>query len=543
MRSLAAQLSPVKCGHQGPAKQKEEHVKKVRLSIAARLWVTALLNFVICMPATAQAPPAADSFPKELDDYLKATLKDWEFPGLAIAVVKDGKVVVARGYGVRELGKPELVNEDTIFDVASLTKSFTAAATASLVDEKKMSWDDPVRRHIPSLEFPDPYLTANVTIRDLLSHRTGLRATNTAWYLSGVDRSKLLGLVKNMETATGFRTRMVYSNVGYTIAGEAAAKAAGTPWEQLITDRLVVPLGMKRTTAVFAVPPTENFASGHALINWVQRVTPREGMRRDVTAPAGAIQSSASDLAKWMLFQLGDGTYQAKRILSAEALKEMHSPQTLIPTNEAFRKSRQMKYDFGAYCLGWQVLDYRGHRMLWHTGSGDGQTAFMGLLKDSNIGVLVLINSWKAGGAGINVAIASRIMDYYLGLPTRDYSAEFRESWTQSLQQQKEALSKFEASRIKETKPTLPISQYAGVYRDKLGLEVRVWLDGETLRLQYGGGEVAILTHWHHDTFRARWENPLLAEQRSALVQFNMSPQATIVELTLNPGDQITARR
>ena len=513
------------------------------LFIGVRFCATALLGFVICMPTSAQSPTASESFPKELDNFLNATLKDWEFPGLAVAVVKDGKVIVVRGYGVRELGKPDPVNGDTIFDVASLTKSFTAAVTASLVDEKKMSWDDPVRRHIPSLEFPDPYLTANVTIRDLLSHRTGVRATNTAWYLSGVDRSKLLALIKNMEMGAPFRTRMVYSNVGYTVAGEAAAKAAGTTWEQLVTERFIVPLGMKRTTAVFSVPPTENFASGHALINGVQRVTPREGKQRDVTGPSGAIQSSAADLAKWMLLHLGDGTYEGKRILSADALKEMHSPQTLIQANEAFRKSRQMKYDFGAYCLGWQVLDYRGHRMLWHTGTGDGQTAFMGLLTESNIGVLVLINSWKAGGSGINVAIASRIMDHYLGLPTRDYSAEFRESWTRTLQQGNEAMRKFEASRIKDTKPTLPISQYEGVYRDKLGLEVKVWLEGDTLRLQYGSGQVAVLTHWHHDTFRARWENPLLAEQRSALVQFGMSPQATVVELTLNPGDQITARR
>ncbi|HKO60676.1 MAG TPA: serine hydrolase [Pyrinomonadaceae bacterium] len=517
-------------------------MKTVRINIV-RLLATTILNFVIGMPAVAQAPATADGPPKELDDYLKATVKDWEFPGLAVAVVKGGKVIVVRGYGVRELGNPELVNGETVFDVASLTKSFTAAGIASLVDEKKMSWDDPVRRHIPALDFPDPYLTAHVTIRDLLSHRTGVRSTNTAWYLSGVDRSKLLDLVKNMEMGAAFRTRMVYSNVGYTIAGEAAARAARTTWDQLITDRLIVPLGMKRTTAVFTSPPAENFASGHALINGVQRVTPREGKQRDVTAPAGAIQSSAADLAIWMLFHLGDGTYQGKRILNAPTLKEMHSPQTLIPTNEAFRKSRQMKYDFAAYCLGWQVIDYRGNRMLWHTGSGDGQTAFMGLLPDSNIGVVVLINSWKAGGAAINGAIASRIMDYYLDLPTRDYSAEFRQSWTKSIQQQTDAIRTFEASRIKETRPTLPISQYAGVYRDKLGLEVKVWLEGDALRLQYGGGEVAVMTHWHHDTFRARWENPLLAEQRSTLVQFSLSPQATVVELSLNPGDQITARR
>src|SRR5256712_1290475 len=507
----------------------------------------AVLAVIICVGVTfsnfAFAQQSPQSFTKELDDYVAATVRDWEIPGVAVAVVKDGKVIAARGYGVREMGKPETIDENTIFDAASLTKSFTVAAIASLVDEKKMSWDDPVKRYIPTIEFPDPYLTANITMRDLLCHRTGVRATNSAWSFTSVNRSQLLGLIKNMEIAAPFRTQWVYSNVGFTIAGEAAARAAGTTWEDLITQRIIVPLGMKRTTAVFALSPAMgNIASGHALINGVQRVTPREGTPRETTAPAGAVQSSVADLATWMIFQLGDGTFQGKRILSSTAMNEMHSPQIVIPTNAAFRLARQIKY-FAAYGLGWQVFDYRGNRMLWHSGTGDGQTAFLVLLPDSGLGVVVLINSWKAGPA-LNNAIASRIMDYYLGLTTRDYSAESRESWKRSMQQQVEAVRKFEASQLKGTTPTLSLSQYAGVYRDKLGLDVRVWLEGDTLRLQYGGGEIADLTHWHHDTFWARWQNPLHAEQRSTFVQFNMSPQGIIAELQMDlSGDRITARR
>ena len=507
----------------------------------------AVLAAIICAGVTfsnfAFAQQSPQSFPKELDDYVAATVRDWEIPGVAIAVVKNGKVVVVRGYGVRGMGKPETIDENTIFDAASLTKSFTVAAIASLVDEKKMSWDDPVKQYIPTMEFPDPYLTANITMRDLLCHRTGVRATNSAWYFTNVNRSQLLGLLKNMEIAAPFRTQSVYSNIGFTIAGEAAARAAGTTWEDLITQRIIVPLGMKRTTAVFALAPAMgNIASGHALINGVQRVTPREGTQRDMTAPAGAIQSSAADLATWMIFQLGDGTFQGKRILSAAAMNEMHSPQIVIPTNEAFRTARQIKY-FAAYGLGWQVFDYRGNRMLWHSGTGDGQTAFLVLLPDSHLGVVVLINSWKAGPA-LNNAIASRIMDYYLGIRTRDYSSEYRESWTRSLQQSIEAARKFEASQLKGTTPTLPLSQYIGVFHDKLGLDVKVWLEGDSLRLQYGGGEIADLTHWHHDTFWARWQNPLHAEQRSTFVQFNMSPQGLIAEIQMDlSGDRISARR
>src|SRR5438445_9001544 len=307
----------------------------------------AVLALIICAGVTfsnfAFAQQSPRSFPKELDDYVAATVRDWEIPGVAIAVVKDGKVVVVRGYGVRELGKAETIDENTIFDAASLTKSFTVAAIASLVDEKKMSWDDPVKRYIPTIEFPDPYLTANITMRDLLCHRTGVRATNSAWYFTNINRSQLLGLIKNMEIAAPFRTQSVYSNIGVTIAGEAAARAAGTTWEDLITQRIIVPLGMKRTTAVFALAPAMgNIASGHALIDGVQRVTPREGTPRETTAPASAVQSSAADLATWMIFQLGDGTFQGKRILSGEAMNEMHSPQLIIPADEALRTARQI---------------------------------------------------------------------------------------------------------------------------------------------------------------------------------------------------------
>ena len=510
-----------------------------------QLWAAMMLVFIQAglTPSRALAQDTKETFPKEVDDYVAATVRTWEIPGIAIAIVKEGKLIVAKGYGVRELGKPEPVDQNTIFDAASLSKSFTAAAIASLVNENKMTWDAPVKRYLTSIEFPDPYLTANVTIRDLLTHRTGIHATNGALFFSGANRSQLLGLIKNMRIVAPFRTQFIYSNMGYTVAGEAAAVAAGTTWEDLITKRFLVPLEMKRTSAIFnSAPSTGNIASGHALINGVQRVTLREGVQRDVTAPAGAVQSSAADLANWMIFQLGDGTFQGKRILSPEVMTEMHSIQIIIPGGQAFRTARQIKY-FGGYGLGWQVMDYRGNRIFWHSGAGDGQFAYMVLLPDSRLGVAVLINSWKAG-ANLNGAIASRIIDYYLGLPTRDYGAEYRESWTRSIQQQNAAVRQFEASQIRNTKPTLPLTEYAGVFRDQLGLELKIWLEGDHLRLQYGGGEIAEVTHWHYDTFLVRWLNPLHAEQRSTLAQFVMSPQGRVAEVQMEFfGDRLVARR
>jgi CubicO group peptidase (beta-lactamase class C family) len=502
----------------------------------------AALFFSLPQPAVAQAI-ATEPFPETLDAYIRSALRDWEIPGAAIAVVKDGRVVVVRGYGVRELGKSDLVDGNTIFDAASLTKSFTSAAVGSLVDEGHMQWDDPVRRYLPTLEFPDPYLSANVTIRDLLCHRTGVRATNSAWYFTGVTRSQLPELVKNMELAAPFRTRLVYSNIGYTLAGLAAAAAAGKNWEELITQRLLVPLGMTRTTVDFASAPTMgNVASGHALISGVQRVTPRETTPRITTAPAGAIQSSANDLAIWALFQLGDGTFRGRRILSAKTISEMHSPQIVVPSSEEFRIARQIRY-FAAYGMGWQVFDYRGTPLLWHSGSGDGQSAYIALLPDLRLGIVVLTNTRKVG-VPFNGAVANRIIDHYLSVATRDYVTELRDSWDKELQQHEAEKRATEASRLSSTTPSLPLSAYAGVYRDRLGLDVVVTLNNGSLRLQYGGGEVAQLAHWHHDTFRLQWETALHAAEWPAFIRFDISPLAQADSLhTQLFGDLIEATR
>lgn len=189
-----------------------------------RRYVPLLVALFISFPNPAATQAGGrEPFPASLDAYVKGAVRDWDIPGAALAVVKDGRVVFVRGYGVRELGKQEPVDSNTIFDAASLTKSFTASAIATLVMEKRLGWDDPANRYLPALEFPNAYLTANVTIRDLLAHRTGVSASNSAWYFTGVTRSQLPSLVRNMELAAPFRTRLVYSNVGYTLAGMAAA--------------------------------------------------------------------------------------------------------------------------------------------------------------------------------------------------------------------------------------------------------------------------------------------------------------------------------
>jgi CubicO group peptidase (beta-lactamase class C family) len=466
----------------------------------------------------------------ELDRYVAESLRAWEIPGAALAVVQDGRVLVAKGYGVRELGRSDPVDADTIFDIASLTKAFTAAAIATLVDEGKLAWDAPIRTYVPQVEFSDPYVTANMSLRDLLSHRSGLR-NNAAPFRGHLTRQQVMQLFKHLQPWEPFRKRMVYSNIGYALAGEIASQVSGLTWEELVTKRLIEPLALSRTTADYdAAPRFGNVASGHVMAGRVQRPAPR-GSERLSTAAAGAIHSSARDLATWMRFQLGDGRFNGNRILSADAMSEMHSPHVLAPTTSEFRASRQL-HNFAGYGLGWQVWDYRGYPVLWHSGNGDGQVAYVVLVPGARLGVAITTNSWRTSASPLHMAMAARILDHYLGLPTRDYVAERKALSDKAQEQEDRDTAALEASRVKNSNPTLPLSAYTGQYRDQLGLGVRIAVHAGSLRLTYAGGEVATLEHWHGDMFRVSWPNPF-SQGRPVFVRFDIHQEGKVSGLRM----------
>jgi len=485
-----------------------------------RFFLAAGVSFLTCV-ASAQLPP-------ELDAYLADAQKRGNTPGLAIAVVKDGKVLAAKGYGVRALGRPELVDADTVFDTASLTKAFTAAAIATLVDEGKMSWDDPVRRHLPQIEFADPYRTANVTIRDLLAHRVGVEQANYVFRFTGHSTAEVLRRIRFMNERAPFRTSMIYWNVGYAAAAEAAAAAAKEPFADLVRKRLIEPLGMRDTTVATDHVLAPNHASSHATVGAVHRAV-RTAKILSI-AGANAVNSTATDMAKWLLFSLGDGTWEGKRLISAEAMREMQSPQIVIPTTPEFRTARNLRY-FAAYGLGWQVFDFHGHRMLWHSGSADGMPVYMCILPEDKIGVLVMTNSWEAGT--LHGALAGRILETLLGLPLHD-------SATDPIEAHKRASAPApEPVRIANTKPSRPLDSYAGTYVDTLHGDMVVKQAGTKLTMQFAGGELADLDHWHHDVFRVRWQDRV-NEWADTFATFALDATATPIRLEMRlPRDVV----
>jgi CubicO group peptidase (beta-lactamase class C family) len=457
-----------------------------------------LLLAVSFLTSTTQA-----QWTPELDAYIEKARQDWDVPGLAVTVVQDGKVLVAKGYGVRTLGKPERIDENTLFDTASLSKSFTAAATAALVDEGKISWDDPVRKHLPTFLLADPYRTQNATIRDLLAHRLGLEQGNWVFVFPKYDTAEVIHRMSLLEERQPFRTGMIYSNLGYTAAGEAAAKAAGVSFSDLLRTRLIEPLGMRDSTVGVLHDLAPNHASGHSLIDGKQIPIPSHKAMNAL--PANAVNSTARDMARWLLFQLGDGTWEGKRIISAANMREMHEPQIIVPTTPEFRASRGLEH-FATYGLGWQVWDFRGHPLLWHSGNATGMPVYMALLPHEKIGVCVMVNTWNA--PILHGALAARIFDVLLGVekPT-DWAGDALAANRRSVQRAVDQEVAVEKARVRDTKPSRPLDAYAGDYEDQPHGTMAMQLKDGKLTLTFAGGEVADLEHWHYDTFRVRWRD------------------------------------
>jgi len=468
------------------------------LRASAHTASVALLLCVLTGPAVAQSDALAG-----FDDYISKGVEAWRLPGTSVAVVKDGKVVYAKGYGVRELGKPERADEHTLFAIGSTTKAMTAALIGMLVDEQKLGWDDPVTKYLPGLQLKDPTVTRELTVRDLLTHRGGLGNTDFLWYGQENSTDEILNRVRLIDPAYSLRSRFVYQNVMYAAAGRVIEQITGQPWKDVIRVRIFEPLGMRETAATLSqIPAGANVASPHSIVEGKVRVIKNASV--DAVPAAGAVWSSASDMAKWMQFLLDGGRVggaEGKRLLSERTMAELFHPQTIAP-DSMYPTTRLVKPHWMTYALGWFQQDYRGRAVDFHTGSIDGMVAILGLIRDERLGVFVLGN---LDHAELRHALMYTVFDRYAGRSDRDWSAALLELYGEEAKRGEEARVRAESQQIKGTTPSAPLGNYAGTYKDPARGQVEVTLENGTLRLRYGQGFVATLDHWHYDTFRARW--------------------------------------
>lgn len=468
------------------------------------------------------------ALPMDFDRWVQQGMQDWQIPGLAVAVVKDGQILYAKGFGEKKLGEGEAVDEHTLFGIASVSKNITAAALAMLVDEGKLSWDDKIVDIIPWFALQDPWVTSQVTVRDALTHRVGLGRMigNRLQFMSGSTRDELIWQLRYMDFEQPFRTSYVYSNMMYSVAGQVIEYVSGKTWDEFLMDRIFKPLGMQSNTSITAFTEQSNAAWPHQYIE--SGVVPIARRNWDNAGPAGGINASVTDVAKWMILQLGEpGVYEGERFISAQQMAEIHKPQTVRATSNPYGSQQ-------TYGLGWNILDYQNRRVLTHGGATDGFNTAAYLMPEQNLGVIVVGNSFNQLGD----AIAYTVMDSFLGVSGNDWFKSYFDGYNRSFQNATRIREEIHAARKLNTTPTLAESAYIGKYFTSAynTVEVRKGAQGMELILWDNEEVVADLEHWHHDTYRAVWRN---RAQREEFVYFSVGKDAQIealnIEFSLRP--------
>jgi CubicO group peptidase (beta-lactamase class C family) len=497
----------------------------IRHSPLARVAAALLLA---ATSAPAQAPLAG------FDAYVARSAKDWNVPGLAIAVVKNDSVVFAKGYGVRRLGTKDSVNTHTLFANASTTKAFTAFVVELMADEGKLRLDAPVVTYLPAFRLSDPVATRQITIADLLSHRTGVPGADYIWYKDTSSFPEIMRRLSFVPLNAPVRSHFEYQNITYALAGNIAGERAGTTWAKLVRDRILEPLGMRETTTGTPDERTHhNIADAHDYVNDTLRPIVRDSA--DNIAPAGAMYSSVADMSLWMRFLLDSARVGGKRLLSARGYADLFAPRILVDEKEFYPTAKLTHPRFQAYGEGWFLEDYRGEFVAFHTGSIDGTCAIVGLIPDRHLGVVVFINR---DHAELRHALMYTVFDRFLGAPKHDWSAEMLPLYAGLRDEGKKAERQIDAAHVTGTQPSLPLSRYAGVYTDSLYGTANVKLEGKKLVVSFGPLAAADLDHWHYDTFMAHWHDAYRGRQ---LMTFRLADDGTVSGLAV--GDDVLFRR
>ncbi len=490
------------------------------------------LSALVASPVSAQrAGP-----PPRFDAYVTQVLRTFRVPGVAVAIVKDGKVVLARGYGVRTLGDSAPVDPQTRFGIASNTKVFTATAVAMLVEDGKLEWDAPVTRYLPWFAMYDPFVTHELTVRDLLVHRSGLGlgAGDLLWWPpSTYDRKEIARRIRFIKPATSFRSAYAYDNVLYLVAGEVIEAVSGTTWEDFVRSRILAKVGMTHSDVLHSgAGAGGDVATPHAEVN--DTVRPVAPFLSDNTNPAGGIMSGAEDMAKWLMVQLDSGrTAGGERIFTPASTVQIWRDVTPVPIDPPPPGLPHLQADFSGYALGLGVRDYRGHKLLQHTGGLPGYVSKVTMIPDLRLGVVVLTN--QESGLAFN-AITLRALDYYLDAKPPDYVGIFAKLETQGKAQLAEAAQKAAASRDSTSGPALPLARYAGTYRDAWYGDVSVTLENGALVMRFGHSPslVGDLSHWQHDSFLVRWRDREL--RADAYLTFDLNPDGSIDRARMIPA-------
>jgi len=487
-----------------------------------RLLIRIRAAFVLC----AFAIPAFGQ--DYLDDVVERARKEFNVPGIAVVVVKDGKVVAEKGYGVRRLGAPASVTPHTLFGIASNTKIFTSAALAMLVDEGKLDWDDRVVDRLPGFQMSDAYVTREMRIRDLLCHRSGLPLGGgdlMFWPATDFTTDQINYRLRFVPLETSFRSSYAYDNILFNTAGALIKQISGQAWTDFIKTRFFGPLNMRDSkTSIRDIDDSTDVVAPHALVDG--KLQPVAHSPLDNNAPAGAIVSSVDDMSRWVMALLNRGDLgNGKRLFSETQARTLWTPLTILPVPDSPVEIAESQAHFADYAMGQVLRDYRGRLLVFHTGGLQGMVSIVAMLPESHVGVVVLTNQ-ESGGAFQSIAYT--VLDHYLDAPPKDWVTAISTVVKRRTVEAEKTVAAAALKRAASSKPSLPLDSYVGRYRDPWYGDVVVEKagDGLAIRFTHSPGLTGRMEHWQQDTFVARWnDRSLLAD---AYITFSLNPDGSI---------------
>ncbi len=469
-----------------------------------------------------------------LDGFIEHAMQDWGTPGVAIGIVRNDSVLLAKGFGVKKLGSKEKVDAHTLFAVASNSKAFTAALIGMLVDEGKLTWDDRVVEHLNNFQMFDPYVTREINLRDLMTHRSGLPVFggDRLWIGGGKSREHIVHQVRYLQPSAPFRTKYQYNNLMWLVAGQVYAAVTGHSWDDGIKQRIFSPLGMgESNTSTNQLK--NNFAIPHESIDG--KIRPIDYDNVDTVGPAASINSNVLDMMKWMRLNLSNGTFEGTQILSRRVSAEMQSIQ--IPNNISSFNREKLNMRFSGYGLGYGIQEFKGYKMVRHSGGLSGMISLQVLIPKKNIGIIVLSN--RAPNS-LPWVISYTILDQMLGFTQTDWNAEYLTLKEKSKKAREVKREQLLVERAHETQPSLKLSDYVGDYFEDFSGTAKVEMQDNRLQFNYKPRYIADLEHWHFNTFRVKWRNPIFDMPAESFATFKLDEKGTVSEVTITFYQPIT---
>ncbi|MBA4853733.1 serine hydrolase [Emticicia sp. BO119] len=465
------------------------------------------LFLFIFSPALAQKKKSKTVVPvdslKELDTFVNKMLEEWGVPGTALCIVKDGKLLYAKGYGVKDIKTKAPVTANTLFGIASCSKSFTSACLAILADEGKLDWNKPVKEYMPDFQLYDEYATRTLTARDLVSHRSGLPRHDYLWVSSPLNRKEMFDRLRYLPLNKPVYAQYQYNNLMYMVAGVLIERLSGKTWEEFMKEKILDPIGMKTTVLTYP----EMLKNTDYSLSYSDEKNPEKeagfDSNVDGIGPAGAVKANVTEMSNWLLLQLNKGKTGDKVIVSEKNLNENHTPLAVVQPAEA----KYPELGFGTYGMGWTINTYRGHLRRQHGGSIEGYRSQMTVFPNDNLAVFITTNT---GIVGYNfvTTITNYIADTYLEKNAIDWNSRLRKDFAEAKEKSAKIKIDNENQRQKDTKPTHTLGNYTGIYEHPAYGALTIGVDGNSLKADFHTEKFS-LRHYHYDIFEGvgDWEN------------------------------------